>query len=360
MKKVIVTAICLVLVVAVGLTTILVLGITGVVPSLGWGGNTTRELVNLQVFDASDIDALNVSYSSDEIEILPATGNELVLEEYMTRNDESYKATTALNGGTLSIRAGERPFAIGMWGFSSRIKLYLPQNWGADVRIENTSGKVEAEVSLNFNSLTVKNTSGSIKLYQVEATGDIHLENTSGSIKADLLRAGGSVILSASSGSVKPGSVYAQEIRASCSSGSIQFDHAAAKTVTAANTSGGVKFDRIEGDFELSTSSGSVDVNSGSGQGSAKSTSGSVDVTLEQLEGDLSLTSTSGGCKLELSRGTEFELYCNTGSGSIKVPQEDAQRYSETNKDVTAVFGQAPEYRVNMQATSGSVKLSWI
>ncbi|MDL2294939.1 DUF4097 domain-containing protein [Ruminococcaceae bacterium OttesenSCG-928-D13] len=349
----------MVLVLAVGLLVVLGLGLTGVISWSGFGGFATPDLVNRQVFTASGLDAISAAYSSESITLRPAEGDEVVLEEYISSTDQRHQASFSQSGGRLDITHGERPAFIGIFGFRAKIILYVPASWDGDLTLKSSSGGVHAEHDISLRSLDAAATSGSVRFAGVKAAGDVTMRSSSGGVSADWIEAGGDADLQATSGSVRMGEVQAAAIKAHSSSGGVSFDAAGAATIDASATSGSVKLGRVEGAFNLESSSGGVQVDGGSGHGYARAGSGSVKLALGTLTGDLEMRSTSGGCRLEIPRNSAFNIEASTTSGSVKLPEGGSVSYSQKGNQASGSYGQSPAHKVQMQASSGSVRLEW-
>lgn len=361
MKKLLIVVVCIVSVVGVGLLAFMGLTIAGVLPQGGFRISIAEpELANRQAFTAAQYESISVSYAMEEIDLLPSATDEVVLEEYLSNWDDDMLANIDSGGDALRITAGRRNFGFSFFSWRAKVKLYLPAGWQGALVLENSSGSIESEMDLALESLQVTCTSGSIRLQAVFAEEDILLKSSSGSLNSERLTAGGAVQLAATSGSVRPGNVQAADsITASTSSGSVRFDSAAAARVEASATSGSVRFDRLDGEFLLKTSSGSIRVEGGDAFGQANCTSGGLDITLSQLAGDIKLETSSGGCKLELPADSAFNFSAQTSSGSIKTPDNSALSYNEKGNQANGHFGSAPTHTVRMEATSGSVRLQW-
>lgn len=360
MKKALVALIVVIAVLAVGLVAFMVMGITGGMPG-GFGFLNARvELANRQTFPASQLRALSMRYSLEEITLLPADGDDIVLEEYFSSWDEGMKAQVETQGDRLNIRQGNRPNLFGLFSWRGEIKLYLPDSWQGELELESRSGTIVSESELNLQALEAKASSGSIRMSTVRAVGDIALTCTSGSVRAERLQAGGEVQMNTTSGSVRAGTVEAAAITAEANSGSVHFEQATAGTVEAGTTSGGLRFERLDGQFKLKSSSGGVKVEAGAGFGTASATSGSVEVRLDSLEGDVSLKASSGSCKLYVPPGSAFTFSARVSSGGIHTPDDGALSYNQKGNEAQGSFGSAPPtHNVEMEATSGSVRLNW-
>lgn len=356
MKKFIIAMIGLALVVALMLTGVLVMFMTGNMPAFGF--NVNMELANRQVYRASDFDALSVAYSSERITLLAGNDGEIVLEEYMSRWEDDMLANVGTGGRALDIRAGRRSIGfLMMW--RCEVKVYVPREYLAAVSLDNSSGSIHLEDDFHFKSLAIDNTSGSVRMQDVAADGDIRVSASSGSISAEELVAGGDVVLDNTSGSIKPGKVRARGITAENTSGSIRFDSAVADTIRARGSSGSIAFDELEGEFDLSNTSGSITVERGVGGGRATSSSGSIKVQLDEMTGDVALSTTSASCKLTVPRDTGFAFQAKTTSGSIHVPDENGVTFNEKGNQAGGNVGGGGTLRVNMESSSGSVRVEY-
>ncbi|MDL2327590.1 DUF4097 domain-containing protein [Ruminococcaceae bacterium OttesenSCG-928-A11] len=358
-KGLMIAVICVVLVVAAGLTGILVMGVMGMNPFGNFAAIGTPELVNRQVYTASELTAISADYKMDSITLLPSGGDEVVLEEYISDTDIRYQASISHSGGRLDIRSGERPNFVGIFGFRSKILLYVPASWGGDLALKSSSGGIHAEDDYAFGSLDARATSGSVRVAGVQAAGDITLTSSSGGVSANWLNAGGDVALESTSGSVRMGKVQAAAITAHSSSGGVSFEAAKAATIDASATSGSVRLGYLDGAFTLESSSGGVHVDGGSGHGTAKAGSGSVRLTLEAVTGDLELRSTSGGCSLNIPENTAFTIEASTSSGSVRLPDGGSVGYNQKGNQADGSYGKDPAIAIRMHATSGSVRLEW-
>lgn len=363
MKKIMIAMAAVLMAIALGLTIFLVLAVNGTIQpgNFSLGGLGEPPLVNRQELSLSGIDILQVSYRSESITLLPGNSGQVVLEEYMSSHDDGMMAKITQGGGSLSITGGDRP-VINLTGWRAKIKLYLPSEWPGAVSLETSSGSIRTESDFTFNSFSGASTSGSVRVAGLSVTtGDIILTSSSGGVSADTLTAKGDVRLQATSGSVRPGHVQGATITARSSSGSVRMDSAIAATITASSNSGSVQIGTVEGVFELTSTSGGVEVEGGSGHGNAKASSGSVRITLDKgLTGDLNAESTSGSVRVHLPQGTALNFTGSSNSGSVRVPSGGNTSLNERGNQGQGSYGDAPKYTVTMKASSGSVHLDWV
>lgn len=357
-----IAVICFVVIIALALGTFLVLGLTGVLNPFGWfNGSANLELANRQVFTADEFNKLSVEYSSEGITILESMDGTIVLEEYMQNWEENMLAEISQSGDGISIKHGYRPNGLSIFnGFRAQIKLYLPKEWLGDVHINTSSGGIHSDDSFSINSLFARTNSGGIRLSEITAEGDINLETSSGGVSAESLIAGGDMALATNSGGITIDGAAAQNINATASSGGIRFGEATANTIDCKNNSGTITFEELNGRYELENTSGGIRIEGGINYGNAKTSSGGITAETDQMIGNISLSNTSGGCKLYVPRGSEFDFRGETNSGDVRAPEDDATFYNERDdEEVTATFGSNPQYSVVMTASSGGVRLEW-
>ncbi|NLW79250.1 MAG: DUF4097 domain-containing protein [Ruminococcaceae bacterium] len=146
MKKILIVVIVLVSVLGVGLLTFMGLTIAGILPQGGFSfGMAEPELANRQTFSAAQYESISVSYSSEDITLLPSATGEVVLEEYLNNWDDDMLANIDSGGDTLTIKAGRRNFTLSFFSWRAKIKLYLPAGWQGALVLEDSSGSVRLQ-----------------------------------------------------------------------------------------------------------------------------------------------------------------------------------------------------------------------
>lgn len=348
--------ICFVAAVIIALLAMLVVGISrgGTDMDFFSSGGT---LANRQVFPVDTVAALNISYRSDSVNIIPISGDEIILEEYLSDANESMLATITQNGGTLSISGGKRPIRFFLWFAREYINIYVPSGWLGDLSVESSSGSVKAEDNFTLNSLSLQSSSGSVRLGNVNSKGNVELHSSSGSLHCGNITAEGSVSVSSSSGSVHAGIVSGAEISLKSSSGSVKAEKLQADSVYVKSGSGSVTLEELVGTFTLENSSGSIRINGGSGHGTAESTSGSVKIVLGGVDGDLKLKSTSGSVRLEIPANLSFEFYSKTSSGSVNTSFDNSLSYNKSGKEARGTVGASPAFTISCYNSSGSIRV---
>jgi len=125
------------------------------------------------------------------------------------------------------------------------------------------------------------------------------------------------------------------------------------------NFRGGVRFEiqfPSEGELELQSVSGSIDVTGVDGYHMLKSVSG--DVKVAELSGDLSLNSVSGD--VEMTRVGPSEVKANSVSGSVEYRGGNLEggpyAFNTTSGSVIVRHGLDASYRVSGNTISGSIR----
>ncbi len=380
MKKAMIAMACVLLVIALGLVAVLGFAL------INKGGEgpififnfLSAELDKTTRIPVGDIQDIKLDFRSDSVTILPATGDEIVLEEYTNRLGE-YPVSVSQSGNQLLLQQSGPDFQL----FSFRIsytKLYLPRQYQGALTASLQSGSLTSEGDLSLSQCTAQSKSGSLNLQNIESQGDVRLSASSGSVKAGNISAAGlvaaesksgsvsvgrvetkgDVSLTSKSGSVKAEAVTAATLTAQSKSGSVKIESATAETVEAESSSGSVRVGKLQGQFHLTSKSGSVNLEEGRGAGYAESSSGSVHLQMAELNGDLEAISTSGGVNVTLPKGTGLDFSAETSSGSIHTPFDNDLQFSANDHRAEGQVGENPRFRLHCQASSGSVRVEWL
>lgn len=257
-----------------------------------WG---ELRLVNSIKLPLEGVNSISLDYVSDAIRLAVGTTDELVVNEYMTRDDESLKAEVRATGGSIEIRHGRR---LGFFLARSRIEVLLPAGWDGALSITNISGRISSADVWKLGSLAAKTVSGDVDFAGVSA-GQVRLSSTSGA----------------------------------------------------------VRLGDAEGALEAHTVSGSIRADAVRGSGIFSTTSGGIRVSFEELRGDVKASSISGGIRLAIPEGTGVELELSSTSGTIHTAYNDGLSYQKRNQ-VHATIGAEPRHYVRAFTTSGGIHIN--
>jgi DUF4097 and DUF4098 domain-containing protein YvlB len=285
-----------------------------------------KSLVNEQEIDLSRITSISIRYYSDNLVVSTHSdnniaGDNIVIREYMNRNDSRYFAKISRRETGLLVESGERPVTF-VKPLLTRIEISIPESDRA-ISIKTTSGKISID-SITAAKIDVESSSGKIEVGRV--AGSITAKTTSGGFSLD--SADGDTSVSTSSGSVVLGNV--------------------------------------NGNVFAKTASGRIEAKMANGNANISSTSASVFCTVLENAGDISINTTSGSVNLSLPRTFVFNFSANTSSGSLRTPFDNSlsRPFTGGNRIQGAVGTETAtenqtQKTVDITTGSGSIRVNW-
>jgi DUF4097 and DUF4098 domain-containing protein YvlB len=148
-----------------------------------------------------------------------------------------------------------------------------------------------------MNKVSIKNSSGSIEVVGIKSQ-TLYVQCSSGSIRVDgegyaydLLK------VDASSGRISIANVIeANRVELKNNSGSIVMENIISDDIRVKNSSGRIEAQMIEGNFDISNTSGNISIYAdlGDGQSKVHCTSGRIEISLEEEPMDITASATSG------------------------------------------------------------------
>jgi DUF4097 and DUF4098 domain-containing protein YvlB len=256
------------------------------------------ELVNTQQIRLDSVESIEIRYSADNITIFQGTSEYLELREYMTENNKRYYADIRETGNRVFIQSGKRPI-LNFGRFRSYVEIYLPAFYRGDLSVETSSGSLESSDSFTFAEAAFKSSSGRLFFSAIQAE------------KASFKTSSGQIVVD------------------------------------------GVSANNISAD----TASGSITIGELRGAAKAHTSSGGIKCTVADFSGNIDLAAVSGSVNLTLPRPSAFAFSAKTVSGSISVPF--AEDLTGTPKNLSGEVGNSGTMRVDLETTSGSIKVDW-
>jgi DUF4097 and DUF4098 domain-containing protein YvlB len=293
-------------------------------------------LVNTLNLSLAGVETLSISYGSDDVILRESETGELIVKEYMKKNNPRYYAEVSRFGGTLRVKSGRRPWLSWHWE-KVRAEIYLPRSFRENLRISNSSGTFSGDADLlDYRTIDISVSSGSVFLGHLSAK-TVSLQVSSGEL--DVRSIGGDSFISVSSGKLQIDTLSGAEHRVKVSSG-----HSAIESV--------------RGKTESHVSSGALVIGNFSGEGSFEMSSGNISLGLTELLGDLRLSVSSGGINMTIPGDLSFNLDGVTRSGSILV-DEDRENFLRVsgNSTVLRPIGSSPERTIYARTSSGTVNI---
>ncbi len=277
------------------------------------------ELRNTIEIPLSQINELDVSYTSKNIKVYSGDSDKIVIKEYLLSSKEDAKAECVIKDGKAQVTGKKMSTIIIFGGIGEKIEVYLPKEGLKNISIETKSGNITAEdaFTLVADQVDVQAVSGNIKWQDTQA----------------------------------------KEINVSTVSGNIHCNNIIAGEIALSATSGNIDVEKVEGVMEIATSSGGIDALGVKGYGDFSANSGSIKVETDEVTGNVNVQTSSGNVKLLLPKDLSFSFEAETGSGNIHTDFDDKLSYNKKGNHATGVVGEAAEIQVSAKANSGSVKV---
>jgi lia operon protein LiaG len=278
----------------------------GSMPGFGFIGFGSRDSSEMQLavnqsFPADGIDGLEIDLASDDCVIYTSDTGDFRVMHYVYNMPESRYVNVKHDGGTLKVDSGIGNILSFGFGFNeSRVEIYVPEGWRGNLDTDITSGSVTLEDSFEFSELALHTSSGEIRAENPLRAQDAEFDVTSGSISLS-------------------GGLEAEEYKLKTTSGEIAVD------------------ERLAG-------SGRIEV-----------TSGSVYLSGVEIAESLGVDVSSGDVDIELAGDPGLEFTARKTSGDIDtyfdIGDDDRHSYSAT-------IGQAPYRELDIEVTSGSIRIT--
>lgn len=307
----------------------------------GFQFNMDSKLLKEESIRLKEYEKIAIESDSLGIELRESATDEIEVEQYGgSRTEEEELFRISEQGKTIQIKQKNRLRLVSLnFNLNEKLIVHIPKAYLGDLQLENSSGGVEIEDSFAFKDLDIKNSSGGIRIKSPISAENASINTISGGIRAE-----GNVTV-------------AQLTKIKSSSGGIRFSkNLKTDTLTAKCTSGGIRLTEVEAeDFDIKCSSGSIKVEAIAGGGSINSTSGGITMGIANMTDDISVKSSSGGMKLTVASGLEFQFTGRCTSGSIKsnFPLDTGSN----NHKAEAIVGNNPTVTLSAVSTSGGIKI---
>ncbi len=307
-----------------------------------------NSFTNIRIFNVSGCSTIDISYNIDHIAIYESKTDELILKEYLKRDDEKYSAFIQQTGEMLKIKNGKRF----LWfRGASQIEIYLPKAYSGNLKITNLAGEIKADTDFILNQLVISNGSGDISIQSVIAN-TIELKTASGKITANDLD--GHVYVGSTAGRISIGNIYGEVKEIVNVSSPIEINAIRAPLVTIKSTAGRVNIHQIRGKINISSFGGAVNIADIEGGGDLKTTTGSVDINFTNIKGDIFVKSLSGSISFHISQDLSYYLALSASNGSIRT-NINGEKQSIYKSSFNRQIGNSPEFRVEITTTTGNI-----
>lgn len=240
----------------------------------------SASLKNTIELSAQEISSLKLEYGSKNIKVYPASGEKIIIKEYLYSNQSKAQATVTYPEKDQAVVTGGKLQTIVFFGFSSeKIEVYVPEKVLSVLSIQTGSGNIKIE----------------------DMKGDITVQTGSGNISGDSLCGK----LSARAGS------------------------------------GNITLTGFEGSGAIATGSGNVRVEAASVTGDMEMQTGSGNIKLEipeKLSFHLEIQTGSGSIKTDFDEVLSYNKKGNSAEGNVGAMPEINIRLKANSGNVRVIY----------------------
>lgn len=291
--------------IAVGLTGILVYGIVcnrslGSLFTFTFAGGADMIQKDEQV-SLDSCNNINLEFPSDDIILRVTDDAKLrVVQSASTKLPENQKFTISKDGDSILVNKREviHIFSFGCW--NEKIEVYIPKSYSKNLNIRSSSGNVNFDSDMTLADLNCTLSSGNIHIYKNITANEVTLKASSGNINIQALGC----------------SVY-----------------------------------------NVSTSSGNIDINSVSGSGGVFASSGNIKIDYKDIKDYSTAEAHSGNVRLTVPKELSFEFNGQCSSGDID-SNFDLSYKNKKGNQASGKVGDGPYKKINTRTTSGNIRIS--
>lgn len=307
-------------------------------------------LVNTQSFAVTDLSRLEINYRDAAVKLGPANADEIVINEYMSRDNARYYLRASRHGNLLSVKQGDRPR---LWPLHARAEIFLPAKLAGQVSVHVGNGSLEISDLRAAVAVDAHASNGSMRAFDDQLTRLI-MHSANGAIRLDQVTADQLALDS------KNGTVIAKEstgtVRVESHNGTVRLvDHTGNADIRSHN--GAIKLDGVTGDVQAATANGALRGKSLNGGGRYHTDNGSVNLQFSTLAQDVQVDSQGGSTTLQMPLLTDYQFDLKNRNANLRVPQEAKLSLNDEHHKVGTV-GEAATYHVRVHANTGSIRLS--
>lgn len=307
-------------------------------------------LVNTQSFAITDLSQLEINYRDAAVKLGPANADEIVINEYMSRDNARYYLRANRHSDLLIVKQGDRPR---LWPLHARAEIFLPAKLVGKVSVHVGNGSLEISDLRAALAVDAHASNGSMRAFDDQLTRLI-MRSANGAIRLDQVTAdqlaldskNGTVVVKESTGTV----------RVESHNGTVRLvDHTGNADIRSHN--GAIKLDGLTGDVQAATANGSLRGKSLSGGGRYHTDNGSVNLQFSALAQDVQVDSQGGSTTLQMPLLTDYQFDLKNRNANLRVPQEAKLSLNDEHHKVGTV-GETATYHVRVHANTGSIRLS--
>lgn len=256
--------------------------------------------------DLTDIEKLKFELDSSDVNVFFTEESELKVIQYSykeLKGDEEFKVDKT--SSNITIRKKNNIHFSFFYVNKIVLDVYIPKMYEKELDINAVSGDIKTNDNLKFKDLKIYSTSGDIEMGDIEAD-NINIETVSGQIELKKLES----------------------------------DVTKLKTV-----SGDISVESAKGEIEAKSVSGNIEIEKIDGNVELTSTSGDIESQDFKITGKSIIKTTSGNVDMYINKESNCQIKAKSTSGNIDFPEG------------RNVIGQEPYIELDVQTTSGDIKL---
>lgn len=286
-----------------------------------------------------------VLYENNSLDVYfyESSQDKILIKEYAYKElAEREKTVVTEKDGVLLVKGKRRGKLINFGFFNGNrnggyVEVYLPDTWQGNLKVQTVSGEISSQIDFCLGAeadFQASSTSGDIFLARVEA-GKINVSSVSGDLRIEDMN--GDSQISTTSG----------EINLFTETGDCGIS----------TVSGDIRVDCLTGVFRFSSTSGEISAAEVTGGGRASTVSGDVRLLFKAMEEDLTVSTTSGEVSVGLPRDTAVDFQADTTSGEIYTFFDEFLSFNKRGSHASGVYGEGAACTVDINTTSGDISI---
>lgn len=307
---------------------------------------TSLKLVNTQTFAVTDLANVAIDYRDAAVKLGAASGENIVVNEYMSRDNDRFHLRATRVGDTLTIRQGER---ARLWPVHIRVEILLPAVLTGHVTVEAGNGSLELSDFRSSIFLAAHATNGRVRVFHA-GVDRLDLTATNGAIKIDDLTST-TYRIQADNGAVAVRQAKGKGTIDSINGAIRVNDHAGELYVNSRN--GAIKVDGITGQLTGVARNGSVRVKRLAGDGDIRAKNGRVSA---EVTGNIKVQS-NGSVSLEIPAGQDYNFDLRNEEGTVRPPLAARFTLDDRHHKIGTV-GENPAKMVSVDSQNGTVEIN--
>lgn len=307
------------------------------------------KLVNTRSFGIADLTSLVLDYPDATVKVGVAAGKDIVINEYMSRDNPRYFLRADQSNHHLEIHQGDRPR---LWPLHARAEVFIPSALTGKLRIEAGNGSLEISDLKQDLAVTAHATNGSVRAFADELP-TFTLRATNGSLKLSQVQADQLNVES------QNGPISVKESRGHLSldshNGSVRVANFTGDGAVKSHN-GTIKVDDYVGQLDGQTANGTIVARNLTGGGNLHAHHGSIDLSLAELTSDLHVEG-AGNVHLTLADQVAYQFDVATRHGNLHLPHQ-IQTTLNDDQHKTGTVGENPQNKIWVTTSNGNVHLA--